>query len=388
MKVLFFLNDDDKYGAGKSTMKLIELLWENHGVTPILVTPKYNNNNKWCNENGIENYSLLYSDEIIGNGSSFLKKSIKVMGATVLNFNLLRYLEKKIDFSQVDLIHTGFSGIIVGWRLSEKHSIPHIWHLRDFPLTWSFFDENQISKMNSSLSTFVAISDAVKREWVVKGLASNKITKIYNGIDPSTILYSVHKFNESTLKICFVGAMVKHKRPDLVIEAVGKLPEAYRKKVTVDFFGTTYENYQPILDKLVSNYHLANSIKFHGYTANVGEVLNEFDVGIMSSIAEPFGRVTIEYMLAGLSVVASDTGANPELIEESITGFLFESGNYDSLSRKLIWLIDNPNMIKKVGQNSRKYALENYSATSNADKIYQLYLTSLKNGKQLLIKDR
>lgn len=381
MKVLFFLNDDDKYGAGKSTMKLIELLWKNHGVTPILVTPKYNNNNRWCDEIGIENCSLLYSDEIIGNGSSYLKKLIKTVGARLLNFNLLRYLEKKVDFSQVDLIHTGFSGILVGWRLSEKHSIPHIWHLRDFPLTWSFFDKNQISKMNSSLSTFVAISDAVKREWTAKGLDSKKITKIYNGIDPSTILYTAHEFNGSALKICFVGAMVKHKRPDLVIEAVGKLPETYRKKVTVDFFGTTYENYQPILDKLVSNYHLANSIKFHGYTANVGEVLNEFDVGIMASLAEPFGRVTIEYMLAGLCVVASDTGANPELIEESITGFLFESGDSDSLSRKLIWLLDNPGMIKKVGQKSREYALENYSAASNAENIYQLYLTSLNNSK-------
>ena len=54
-------------------------------------------------------------------------------------------------------------------------------------------------------------------------------------------------------------------------------------------------------------------------------------IAVVASKSEAFGRVTIEAMLGGLVVVATDAGANSELIDNGKTGYLYPSGDYHKL---------------------------------------------------------
>ena len=96
-------------------------------------------------------------------------------------------------------------------------------------------------------------------------------------------------------------------------------------------------------------------------------------MGLTCSRSEGFGRVTAEYMHAGLAVIASDTGANPELVENGINGFLYRNGDVVDLSKRIAFFMDNREEIKRCGERGLEIARTKFTATKNADAIYDLY---------------
>ncbi len=100
----------------------------------------------------------------------------------------------------------------------------------------------------------------------------------------------------------------------------------------------------------------------------------------MASSHEAFGRVTVEYMMTGLAVVASDGGANKEIVEDGKTGLIYKGGNPVSLSNKLELLIKDPEFREKMAHDGQIYAEENFSSEANSHAIFQLY-NDLLNSK-------
>ena len=56
---------------------------------------------------------------------------------------------------------------------------------------------------------------------------------------------------------------------------------------------------------------------------------------------EGFGRVTVEYMLSGLCPIVSNTGANLEIVDDKISGIVYEKGNIQDLKEKIKYCINN-----------------------------------------------
>ena len=86
-----------------------------------------------------------------------------------------------------------------------------------------------------------------------------------------------------------------------------------------------------------------------GYREDVCSLLHEYDCGVMCSRSEGFGRVTAEYMMAGLPVIASDTGANPELVNEGQTGLFYRWGDTSDLAKKIEMLADDALLCERMG---------------------------------------
>ena len=80
---------------------------------------------------------------------------------------------------------------------------------------------------------------------------------------------------------------------------------------------------------------LAEVVEVRGVVDDVSAVLGLGHVGVNASRSEAFGRVTAEYMRAGLAVCASRAGATPELVEHGRTGLLFPLEDWRSLARDL-----------------------------------------------------
>ena len=97
------------------------------------------------------------------------------------------------------------------------------------------------------------------------------------------------------------------------------------------------------------------------------------DVGILPSISEAFGRVTIEYMLHNLLVIASNRGANIELIEHGKTGLLYDIDCTDSLAELMLWCVQNKQTVLKIAEQGKNMAEKCYTAEINADNIMKIY---------------
>lgn len=118
---------------------------------------------------------------------------------------------------------------------------------------------------------------------------------------------------------------------------------------------------------------MGDKVNFLGYQSGYSKNLSKYDCGLMCSVSEGFGRVTAEYMMAGLPVIASDTGANPELVKMHENGLLYRWDDIEDLKEKMVYISKNKKEARRMGMNGRKFAVENFTLEANADKMYELY---------------
>lgn len=387
MKVLFISAGDYKYGAPKSMFELMVTLKKKYGVEPVLLTKKKNGLNHKCDLLGIENYAF-WSRDIMA-GSAYQNPIFNLMKHCVKYFLYLwggitqKNIEKVgIDFESIDIIHTNLNRNDIGVWISQKHKIPHVWHLRE-TLTGCavvMYKPNTIDYMNKNVSLFIAISHTVYRAWGEKGLDKNKMRVVYNGLNTEefTVRNRADRNSTDKLKIVMTGHVQPTKGQDQLISALGRLTADEKRKLQVDIYGEAYPDYKKELTKNIHKMQLEDVVNFCGYCDHIPQKLAEYDIGIVASRQEGFGRVTAEYMLAGLLVIASDTGANTELIEDGKNGLIYPYKDIDGLTARLKLALEAPEMIDKLGKEARADATMKYSNARYVQEVYDLYREVLK----------
>lgn len=375
MRVLYIASGDDKYGAPKSMMSLVLYMKEYYDVEPVVLTKRYNKINTFCDDNKIENYTFWYSDFMSGAPYSFkLLRLIKHVVKYVLYIGGMFWQHNVfacgIDFNTIDIIHTNHSRIYIGAYISRKKKIPHVWHIREFgkeDYNVIFYRPNTISYMNNHADQFIAISDAVRKCWIKKGIETQKIVTIYNGIEKNKFIRKVNR-QDDKLKLVITGHIQPNKGQLQIVKAIAFLPPEIRQNVQLDIIGEGYKDYIRKINKYIKRHSLSN-VFLRGYCDNVPKKLSEYDVGVVCSKAEAFGRVTVEYMRAGLYVIASDQGANKELVSKNNMGTLYKYGNIQSLSECIINVCFNRKKYLISQSNLQAFGMEEY-----VGKIYKIYM--------------
>jgi glycosyltransferase involved in cell wall biosynthesis len=88
---------------------------------------------------------------------------------------------------------------------------------------------------------------------------------------------------------------------------------------------------------------------------------------------EGFPTVLLEAMSHGLAVVCSSIGGLPEIVEDNVTGLLFEPGNAKELAARIQTLCQNPELCKELGEAGRKKLQETYNPEILLDQIIGIY---------------
>lgn len=383
MKLLFISEIDQLYGAPTSMFELILTLRENFNIEPIVITHDMGILNEQFNSLSIENYAVGHMPYLVGDSNYWYKKILKRILMPYFkirykfkNLRALRIIEKNITLEDVDLIYTNLNRVDIGCQLAKKYNKPHIMHIREFAgEDYSVIDlkKNSINYLNNSVTRFIAISRAVEQAWVRKGINKEKIEMVYNGVNRNNIRRKEeNSYFSSKVKIIFVGSISESKQQIQLINALGMVSDEILQRIEVDFWGSGDSNYIAKLVKLVERLNLSKVVTFKGYSKDISKHLHEYDIGVICSRSEGFGRVTVEYMLAGLAIIASNTGANVELVRDNYNGILYEYGKHADLREKLINLINNKQKTIQLGLNGYKRAIENYTKEKNAENIYQI----------------
>lgn len=382
MKVLFISTEDARYGAPKSMQKLMEILMNQYDAECVLLTKKHNILNDWCNENGIENYSCNYRDIMAGDSYerwylNFAKHCVKKFRYVKGGMTQKKIDKIGIDFSTIDIIHSNTNRVDIGVYISKKYNIPHVWHLREMDegtKNMHYYSKNWAQYMNDGADCFIAITDAVKKSWVNHGIKDEKIKVIYNGIDPESVVKKNEEvLNDDMIKIVAVGRIERAKGQLDLINALCNLDEEIQKHFQVDFIGESYNDYKKLLVEKINAEGCVSSINFVGYCNRVCEVLQNYDIGITCSAAEAFGRTTVEYMMAGLLTIVSNTGANLELVEGGITGLVYDYESEQMLTDILREIYKKKDEFKAIAINGRKEAINKFNSNKNANGVYELY---------------
>lgn len=379
MRVLFISHTNSLDGANRSLLQLVKELRDNHNVTPIVVCLRDRQSHVLTDvyaKEGIECIPVpLVKFKLVGNKSLVAKV---LLAASFLLRNL--YLFYALRGVKFDLVHSNSSVIDMGAYLALWRRVPHVWHLREFGYEdfrmQSVFGKRYERWIYKKCEVAIAISKAIEQK--LKPLFGTRIRLIYNGILPKDESLSASHTNPVTT-FCITGRLEPNKNQMEVLKACLLLKhesKCHFRLLVVGAGGNTA--YTEELKKYVADNGLQDEVMFMGYRTDVPEILSQCNVGLTASTNEAFGRITVEYMMQNLAVIASDTGANPEIIRDGDTGMLYPSGDARQLADKMLALLQNRNLLMRIAANGKQRALECFSSVKNSDSIFNLYKTLVK----------
>lgn len=380
MNILYITHCSTLYGANKSMFELILNMKKNYNINPIVITPNKGELNKKLDEIGIENYVVKFVWWVDFKNSSKIKNKAKKLRYKIYNYSSTSKISEIISNKNVDIIHTNSSTIDIGSRVANKYNIPHIWHIRefgeeDYNLVYYNGIKNASKYIQDNSSKVICISKAIKNKYEEFFQDKNKLELVYNGVNKDEYFIDIsNKDFESEFNIVFTGYISKEKNQLELIKALDILVnEECIENIKAYFLGDGDIEYIKYLKEYVNNRNLYNNIYFEGRVDNVKAYIEKSHLGIISSVKEAFGRVTVEYMLGGLCVVASNTGANTELISHNKDGFIYELGNINELSEQINKLYKDRYKLREISNNGQKKALYKFISDVNCENIYKIY---------------
>ncbi len=100
---------------------------------------------------------------------------------------------------------------------------------------------------------------------------------------------------------------------------------------------------------------LVDKFSFLGKRTSPYEIIASLDIGVIASRdSEAVCRVALEYMAAGVPVVASAVGVIPEVVEDGVTGFLVPPDDYEAMARSVGALLKDRELRERMGKEARK----------------------------------
>jgi glycosyltransferase involved in cell wall biosynthesis len=125
----------------------------------------------------------------------------------------------------------------------------------------------------------------------------------------------------------------------------------------------------------------AEAIQFLGKRKDIIQLVETFDIGVLSTFTEGFSNSIMEYMALGKPVVATNGGGTQELVVDGETGFLVPPANPDALAVKIEYLLDNSDIARHMGRAGEERLRREFSITKMVEETVKLYHVAMANAK-------
>lgn len=389
MKVLFITHCTCMAGANRSMLQLMVELRNDYDVNPFVLLP-YDNSDSRTLKHYLEDENIEFIEIAI----PYFKTACMTREYRldfVHHFREFYKLSERLKGMDFDLIHSNSSVIDFGGYLSRWLGIKHIWHLRDFGdldySLYSIWGKAYEKATYTNGDAYIAISDAVKKHFE-KIITSKKIHTIYNGICPKDNVPQAVHTTEIVQFLC-AGVICEAKNQMEIVKAVDILVN--KRKMTkfhLTIVGIGGGQYLDDMKTFANSRKIENYITFAEPVDGIEQLASTMDVGIMSSHCEAFGRVTVEYMLQNLAVIANDEGANKEIVNNEITGLIYPHGSTVALADNMERLIKDRTLLSTLGKNGREDALKRFLSSKNTKAIYDLYVEELGKAKSFSVSNK
>ncbi len=300
----------------------------------------------------------------------YLKEKIKinVSNYSFQNFNLLNF-GKKFDSFVVNTImgykfikNLNFEKRKVVWCLHESERDFYLKHFKDL-------DKKLFSQVNkvvfSSVSTKKVYEELNTKDnfFIINTVGDwSKIDKFIQKKTKKNVMMS-KGFNKNDFLVNIIGTICLRKGQleftEVAIEILKKLKNPQLKFVMIGG-GRGYE-YEKAIVKLIRLSGLQDQIIIVNETKDIFNYYFISDIFVCNSYIEAFPMVILEAMAFSLPIVSTDAYGIAEQLEDEKSGFLIMPGDKETLRKKIMFLIKNKDIAKKLGKNARKRLEEKFS---------------------------
>ena len=294
-------------------------------------------------------------------------------------YQLVRIIRKyKIDIIQSHLFGSNVYCSLAGWIC--RVPVVSVFH--------GFVDVNPASRLiatkfrilNMGSTSVVFVSQSLRNAFQKVGMVSaEKSLVIYNGVDTSVFCrdrnHSIRAqlgLAENDIVIGSIGDVRQAKGYDILLHAAAQVVEKsprYKFLIAGDTSGPLYQELLKLRNHLGLNKH----VFFLGFREDVAQVLNNFDVFLLSSTTEGFSIATIEAMACGLPVVVTRSGGPEEIVTDAKDGLLVDVVSPSQIASALELLTNDKALRERLELGARETVVSRFSMNAMLRAYEELY---------------
>ena len=273
-----------------------------------------------------------------------------------------------------DIIHARFifADGMLAYLISRKYKVPYIvsTHKEMFYFD-HFYSKNIAFKIWRNASFVLPVSYINVQYFKLNNV--NNVFQVTHGFDNNFIKVQRKQENEK-VQILTVSRLLAYKNIDQVVRALSKLK--MHDNFSYTLIGKGPE--KKYLQNLVNSFGLDNVVSFIDEVPHelIGEEMYKYDIFILPSYFETFGRVYFEAMAMGIPVICAKKSGIYGVFKEKEEGLAVDHRDVDDISNALAFLIENREERLRIGRNGQKL-VKTFTWENIAEVLHQKYLESI-----------
>lgn len=331
---------------------------------------------------GVDAYNVDLRLDIWPSTTTFVGKLLffpRFLYHFLVNVKAFAKINKIVAEFRPDIIHTNVSVISLGYKIARKHSIPHVWHIREYgtkDFGWKLYPSFTAYCDRLADSFSISITKDILKHFNISPL---KGRVIYNGIR--------HKFSSlepygDRQSFLYVGSITEKKGFSELIQAYCIYFQNGGRELLI-VAGTGKEKYIQEQKRYLNDYGCLDYVNFLGHSDSIDSLMRSAKALIVPSLNEGFGRITAEAMFNGCIVIGKNTGGTKEQFDNGLNLCNHEIGiRYNSYTDLAEVLISFPCISEKELDCYRHNAFVTvnslYTIEKNANEVMGLYNHILK----------
>lgn len=214
-----------------------------------------------------------------------------------------------------------------------------------------------------------------KRDLLDKFHISTKDVEILGGIGVDLEKFPLSEPPKNPISFIFIARLLREKGIFEYLEAAEEVKKSYPEAKFMILGNFDIGNPFGLSSDTLKYYIDNNIIKYYGYVDNVAEMISSASVFVLPSYREGVPRSTQEAMAIGRAVITTDVPGCRQTVVDSINGFLVPPYSSSALAEKMIYFIQNPEDIIKMGNESRKWAESTFDINKVNDRLIAIMLS-------------
>jgi glycosyltransferase involved in cell wall biosynthesis len=250
--------------------------------------------------------------------------------------------------------------VVVTNHFTYEYLLTYLSWLRPFHPLIKWLLEWDLSVFYNSCTILTVPTQTTKDYLQVSDRLKVPIEVVSNGVDMTQFsvyyqpaeLIRRYGFDASVPLLTYVGRMDKEKNLEMLLGALAIVCKEIPVQVAMVGSGNSVEELQLLAEEL----GIAGSVKWIPRLDNRSSLLNQLyhltEVFCIPSPIETESMVTMEAMASGLPVVAANSGALPELVEDGVNGYLVSNDDEKGWAKAIIAILDDDQLRERMARKS------------------------------------
>jgi len=226
---------------------------------------------------------------------------------------------------------------------------------------------------------FLPVSNSLKEMVINAGCKPEKINVLHSGIDCYKFIYKERTHDRNTpVKLVTTARLVEMKGLQYAIEAIARLIKLGNNIV---YYIIGDGELKEKLNQQIIQLNMSEKIILTGWLKHdeVKKHLDDAHIFVTPSVTahngekEGIPNALKEAMAMGIPVISTTHSGIPELVEDSVSGYLVQERNVEALVERITYLYEHPEIWPKLGKAGQKHVFDHFNITKLNDKLESIY---------------